>query len=235
MTLSRRSLALASLVLLFSVSAFASDGGCTKIKGMFEAGTASSQEVIKLQELVAKGSLCGKNLFGRLLATGRLGEVDLDRAYAIFYDLAQKEYPPSQLNLGILLSKKDDQFRPDVPMYLLGIFASYYGNKEWGDVGSSARDAGRAYLKKHLESASNDATAIVEAQRMFELGIQRATSDTAAALLAREQYLKDRNDAIAGILSLGAAVAAAPSLHLFGPPPPPPMTVARMYQLGILQ
>ena len=104
---------------------------CEELRSNFQNGVEIHRSLEALQLELTSDNPCFKNLLGTLYARGDVLPKDGDRAYAIFYELSKLDYPPSELNLGIMLARKDAAYDVSTPGYLLGLFSRYYGNMEW--------------------------------------------------------------------------------------------------------
>jgi hypothetical protein len=184
---------------------------CEELKSGKKDGNEISNYLGVLQLEVEKDDLCAKNVLGVILARGGKLPQDVDRAYAIFHSLAERNYPPSQLNLGILLTRQNTVFNPAIVDYLLGIFARYYVDKEWGLVAVSARDLARNYLDSYRSVTQDSATHV----RLFEDAVRIITHDTASTVLKEEAEVKERYANIAGMLALGVAASRIASSNIF--------------------
>jgi hypothetical protein len=231
----------AQLVLALLISAFCSyaradNRACERLREELEAGHNVSSSLKQLETEISHGSPCAKNTLGVLYAKGSIFSRDTDRAYAIFYDLSQSNYPPAQLNLALILVERRAPFDVALPSYLLGLFAKYFGDHSWGHVGAAARDLGREYLDEGVRANPDIAADIAQYRAHYESAVKSVIFQTAAAVLQREKAVRDRNDAIAGLLTLGVALAQLPSLGLFRTDAdvPKPLSVGELYSLGIL-
>lgn len=198
-----------SIFLLINPVAFAVT--CDELKSGKKDGNEISNYLGVLESEVEKDNICAKNVLGVTLAKGNRLPKDVDRAYAIFYTLAEKNYPPSQLNLGILLTRNSTVFNPAITDYLLGIFARYYGDKDWGAVAVDARELARNYLESN-KSLSQDFSNQLSA---FEDAVRTITHNTASNILKEEADVKERYANIAGMLALGVAASRIASSNLF--------------------
>lgn len=211
--ISNKKLAIFAALLALGKSAYGYS--CEELKQNFEKKEAIQESLADLNRNLSGTDLCYKNLSGMLYAKGEVVPKDLERAYEIFYALSDEGYPQAQLNLGILLARRDSGFDVSVYEYLLGIYAKYYGDLELGHVGGSARDLAREYFQGCIKKANKvDVVEIEKHLEVFESAVREINFKTASNTLRQEQYLKDRNGAIVGLLSLGVlATKAFPSVN----------------------
>lgn len=194
-------------ILASSFCSFAFSLSCDELRTGKSNGQALQNYSFILEQEIANDNLCAKNALGVALVKGDGFPQDGERAYAIFYSLAERNYPPSQLNLGIMLSRQQDDFNPAVLDYLLGVFARYYGSKEWGSVAVDARDLARNYIDKNKNTSSY--------RQQFEDAVRNITYNTASNVLKEESEIKERYANIAGMVALGFAVSRLASANLF--------------------
>lgn len=199
---SKKRFAAGLLAIVLTHCAFASERDCAQLRENLQNGRDVTDSVKQLSLAISRGSQCAKNTLGVLYAKGVVVALDKDHAYAIFYDLAQVNYPPAQLNLALLWAERREPFNVALPNHLLGLFATYFGDKEWGEVGAAARDFGRKYIADSLDTSAAVAPNIIEYRAQFELAVKSLTFRTANYVLEREQATRDRNNAIAGLLTL---------------------------------
>ncbi len=180
---------------------------CDELRTGKSNGQAISNYSFILEREIANDNLCAKNALGVALVKGDGFPKDSERAYAIFYSLAERNYPPAQLNLGIMISRHQDDFNPAVLDYLLGIFSRYYGDKEWGSIAVDARELARNYITKNKNSSS--------LRQQFEDAVRSITYNTASNVLKDEAEIKEKYASIAGMLALGLAASRLASANLF--------------------
>ena len=146
---------LATAVFLFYFGAAqAQDGECASLKKAIYSKPNTenklTRDIQELESLVKEDVKCAKNLLGRMYAEGLYFPVDKDRSYAIFYDLAQKNYPPAQYNLAHTLATQSDAEPELVLTYLQGLIIAYPMNDDYRYLVPKAVDLGRAYLDTEL-------------------------------------------------------------------------------------
>lgn len=166
------------------------------------AGNAPSAVIEKLQQQADTGSLCAKNIIGRMFSQGHLVETDHERAYAIFYDLAEQKYPPGQYNFAYVLSKRSDVDPSVVLAYLQGLISSYTADPTYGRLASRATDLGRNYLVD-LRAKGGAAS---ELEEVFESVVRRSNYDAAVALVNKTKQRRETEDSIMDFVALGVAV-----------------------------
>jgi hypothetical protein len=145
---------------------------------------------------------CIDNLIGIYHAIGRGTPKNFEIAYAIFTELANRNFPPSQLNLGIVVSEKSDHDPRRLMNYFLGLTLQYMISREWGFIGASARDFYRGHLKKQRDAGVNmDAL-----ESDFESGIKHGMVEIHGILRQRQIEQKEVEQGIVNIIMLGASV-----------------------------
>ena len=170
---------------------------------------ASKSDLKILEEKINANDLCVKNLFGVLLTTGNYFELDMQKAYSVFYDLSEKNYPPATLNLAIFISKDDNTDAYNVIYLLLGIYANNLSSKQWSSVAIDARDFGRNYLDKKFLLTTNDVDrkTYAELKNIFEESVKSTTTLAANDLLRQYELQRQNEDMIAGLLMLGLSAS----------------------------
>ncbi len=203
-----------------------------------------------LDELFLKideDDFCAKNILGILHAKGLHVEKDFEKSYAIFHNLSEKNYPPSQLNLALLLAKKEDHSSEALINLLIGIIVKYtdteyescgwwtWGGPEamcvvgegWAHIAGSARQFAQKYVDElPLRTASRAtlATRLREANTVS--GIQLHTR-----LVNKLRKQKEAIDGIMSLVALGVLVyqvsvpTRAPNTYYPGGRAPDPATL----------
>ena len=178
-----------------------------------------------LDELFLKideDDFCAKNILGILHAKGLHVEKDFEKSYAIFHNLSEKNYPPSQLNLALLLAKKEGHSSETLINLLIGIIVKYNSytdtgeyecgwfsswvssctGEEWAHIAGSARRFAQKYvdgLPLRTASRATLATRLREANTVS--GTQLYTQLVKGV---REQ--KETMDGIMSLIALGVLV-----------------------------
>jgi hypothetical protein len=178
-----------------------------------------------LDELFLKideDDFCAKNILGILHAKGLHVEKDFEKSYAIFHNLSEKNYPPSQLNLALLLAKKEGHSSETLINLLIGIIVKYtdteyedcgwwqWGSAEamcvvgedWAHIAGSARQFAQKYVDELPLRTASRATL---ATRLREANtVSGAQLFTQLATGVREQ--KETMDGIMSLIALGVLV-----------------------------
>jgi len=191
---------------IFSMNVFANEADCQSMKEYFVVKRENKDELnrrfMELDRRVKDNEQCAKNLLGRVYFEGVNVEKDIDRAHAIFFDLANTAYPPAQFNLAFVLSKKPEA-EPEIILNLLqGLIVRYTGLYDYGYIALKARDFGREYLGE----LSNDKQ--VTLSPPFESLVRETTTNAAIQIRNKTIATNERNDNIAAMLSLGMTGAA---------------------------
>lgn len=148
----RKHVCLALGVLVFtSTQPHAGESACKSIKNdvrNIKSLTDPQKRYLRdeISILIKADEMCAKNLLGRMYYEGGGIEKDADKAEAIFYDLAQRAYPPALYNLAYLKIKQGSTDAEEILAYLHGIMAKYIGDEQWRYLAANARDLGWEYL-----------------------------------------------------------------------------------------
>jgi TPR repeat protein len=213
-----------SIPVFFSICTAAhafSDLDCRRLeRNIFDPSNFPSEAAITAIESAAtKGDLCARNLSGRMFAEGRGAPSDWERAYTIFSELANSNYPPAQLNLAILISDKSDLDIPAFISYLTGLIVSNWKIPKYAYIAKSARELGMYALQYRINSDSeSEDKKILYSQilRDFEDAVADSAVRTNTEILAKERAGKEREQTILGIIYLGAALYSARASMAYG-------------------
>jgi hypothetical protein len=189
--------------------AHASEENCEVLKSFFSEtrpkDTQFTNAIKNLDLLIQKNDYCAKNLLGRVYYEGLNFTKDDSKAYAIFFDLSERNYPPTLFNLAFLLSKQKAA-DPEVTLTLLqGLVVNYTGHSENGHIARKARDLGRDYIS-NLEEARREAFQIE-----FEDVVKQATINSAVRIREKTDQRNENNDSLMGILALGSFTSSLSS------------------------
>jgi len=233
-------------VLIFLFISLGAHATCNELRSLFaQDSTASSDVLTRLDNLIKQDDFCGKNLLGKLYFEGKHISRDIERAHAIFYDLAERNYPPAKFNLAFKLSL-DASIEPTVVLALTQeLFASHVGSEEYGRLANNARDLGRSFIAQLASKAEGpDALRIRALSEGDEDFIRIATQKHAAGVMERSREVQARSDTIEAVLGLGLAVSSVASVAARARPRPSSCTYLRcdpflstgdLYNLGILK
>ncbi len=203
-----------------------------------------------LDELFLKideDDFCAKNILGILHAKGLHVEKDFERSYAIFHNLSEKNYPPSQLNLALLLAKKEGHSSETLINLLIGIIVKYTGTEyescgffswttawsmcamgeDWAHIAGSARQFAQKYV---------DELPLRTASRATLTARLRETNTVSGTQLSIQLVNKVREDwettnGIMSLIALGVLVyqvsvpTRAPNTYYPGGRAPDPATL----------
>ena len=209
------------LACLYPVASHGKETDCDSLKKVLNAKEIvgiDEKKVFfeKLNSLILNNENCAKNLLGRIYFEGGIVSQNKDKAQGIFYDLAEKEYPPGLYNLAyffITQSKGD----PAVNMDLLhGLMIKYSGDADWGYISANSRELGWDYLNK-LEQSD------IGREKLFELKAQHKSisekniNELAEAVKSRAREVRSQSDAIMAVVAVGAAAAAITRSGLLAP------------------
>lgn len=199
-------------LLLLSTTASATDSQCAALKELAARQTITDAEksrfIEDLRRLVSADNLCSKNLFGRLTYQGKFLPKDIERAYAVFLDVANKGYPPAMYNLAYFYIEQKTLPPEGVLDLLKGMMVRFAGDPKWGTISADARELGWEYLdtllmkepsSRHLRSLERDFAEISNATVLQAAQI---------AIDTRNSYHAAGN-VIIGIMALGAAASMA--------------------------
>jgi hypothetical protein len=220
---------------LFSYVSLTWAASCEDFKNIaHDTNVPTSNVLSELKKNIEKDDLCAKNAYGILVAKGKIFDRDFHKAYSIFNDLAERNYPPAQLNLAILISQ-DGATDPIIFLdYLLGLYAKYLPKKEWGYVATDARDLGRKFLEIQSSRPDADRVALERIKINYEDSVRKITNDTASGLLLVEQVERAQQDAIVSIISMGASLSSISNKVPTGNAPNRPIGISpfnRIYQV----
>lgn len=138
-------------LLLLSHLSISIGASCEQLKGSFAKFSPQDSQarsaLSDLQGLVDADDLCAKNLTGRLYFEGVQLPQDKVKAKQIFIDVSNRAYPPGMFNLAYAMSQENPSDPDAVLNLLLGIYAVYVENKEYGYLASKSADFGRSYIQ----------------------------------------------------------------------------------------
>jgi hypothetical protein len=184
----------------------ASDSDCESLKNNFNSGVSPTETksfLSILERLINSDNMCAKNLLGRIYYTGKLLDQDLEKGYAIFYDLARKGYPPALYNIAFVAIKEKREDPEAIIELLHGLMINYLGDQEWGYISANSRELAWDYLEKIKYDINPDRHRnLYERHRQIS---SEATLKLANAVKARTQEVREQSDAIVGLLAIGAA------------------------------
>ncbi len=200
------------LAFLFAIPIFClADEGveCSKLKKeIFSQVLQKEVALSKLQKKIQENDFCTKNIMGILYAEGIYLNKDFVSAYSIFSDLSNKNYPPSQFNLGKLISTQRDHSTENLISYLLGLTIKYMGTREWGYIGASARDFARDYIEEQKKT-TNDKQSITNLSLKFEEDLKNGMHFLHQEFATKKQEQKEFEDSVATILMIGLMASRA--------------------------
>jgi len=197
------------LACLSTGQALANEKACTSLKEFFQKKQTADEQLktafVELEGQIKADAKCAKNLLGRIYFEGVNAPRDHERAHAIFYDLADKGYPPAQFNLAFVLARKPNVEPEAILALLQGIVLNYTGTSEYGYLALKARDLGREYLQQASQATREKLTA------PFETIVREAT--TSAAVKIRQATIEriQTENMIVGILTIGTYASMAAS------------------------
>ncbi len=176
---------------------------CNKLKReIFSQSLQKEVALIKLEKKIQENDYCSKNIMGILYAEGIYLNKNFVNAYSIFSDLSNQNYPPSQFNLGKLLSTQSDHSTENLIAYLLGLTIKYMGTKEWGYIGTSARDFARDYIED-LKKTDTKQESIINLSKKFEEDLKNGMHLLHNQFVNKKQEQKEFEDSVATILMIG--------------------------------
>jgi len=154
------------------------------------------------------GSLCSKNIMGRMFASGIGVAKNWERSYSIFTDLSNSGYPPAQLNLAILVSEREDYDLKTLISFLVGLIYTQSSSVEFAYIAKSAKDLGVYLINEKLNNekiSSTDKEFFKNLLNEFQLNIADASISAAGNLINREVVGKSNEVAIVEMISMGAS------------------------------
>lgn len=172
----------------------------TKLKNIPLSDKQISEVLLDLSSAVEGGDVCAKNILGRLLYQGSLIAHDPQRATAIFSDLSNKGFPPSQFNLAFVLTQNPAQDPEPVVRLLQGIYIKHIDDRKYAYLALKAKELGRNYIGS-LTGERNE-----KLLDEFESSIREATIKTAIRIRQRTTDRENRENTIVGLIMLGVAV-----------------------------
>lgn len=176
---------------------------CTNLKREVFSQSVQKEIILsKLEKKIQVNDFCSKNIMGILYAEGIYLNQNFVSAYSIFSDLSNQNYPPSQFNLGKLLSTQSDHSTENLIAYLLGLTIKYMGTKEWGYIGTSARDFARDYIED-LKKTNNKQESIISLSNKFEEDLKNGMLLLHQQFVNKKQEQKEFEDSVATILMIG--------------------------------
>lgn len=201
-----------AVLLLLTTTTSSASSECEALKDQVANPTLTdvnkTQLLDNLRRLVAADDLCGKNLLGRLTYQGKLLPEDTDKAYAIFYDLANKGYPPAMYNMAYFYIEQNTLPPEGILDLLKGIMARFAGNPEWGVIAADARELGWEYLNTQLLQDRNSPHLRALEQSFGEMSNATILRAAQIAVGTRDSYHAAGN-VIIGLMALGAAASIA--------------------------
>ena len=207
-----------------------------------------SKEILdELFSKIDEDDFCAKNILGILHAKGLHVEKDFERSYAIFHNLSEKNYPPSQLNLALLLAKKEGHSSETLINLLIGIIVKYtdteyescgwwtWGGPEamcvvgegWAHIAGSARQFAQKYVDELPLRTASRATLTT---RLREANTVSGTQ-LSTRLINNMREQKETMDGIMSLIALGVLVyqvsvpTRAPNTYYPGGRAPDPATL----------
>ncbi len=188
------------------------DAKCKELKSKILTSEVQGRAAFdELNSRIASNDQCSKNILGIMFAQGVLVEKSFNKAYSIFSDLSDMNYPPAQFNLALLVSKQSDHSEESLVNYLLGLSIKYIRTREWGYIGTSARDLAREYLQtKKSSNVNNEKYIAIEST--FENSLKNEMFDIHQAFVTEKNEEKAFADGIASILMIGLAATKLSSM-----------------------
>lgn len=196
---------------------------CDSLKLVFlKNNTYQDIDIIDLKNGIDSGDMCIKNLMGVMLYNGIYFDKNSERAEEIFADLSDKNYPESQFNFALSMTRKLDQDPSVVTGLILGIYYKYADDRKNSNLSSLAKKLGSKYtenlpelingcaLNKNTCGKKLSSLNLEDAQliaRTFEESIRDAQFKVATDRLKLSHDTKNQADNIFGLLSIGLAVS----------------------------
>lgn len=203
--------AAAALLLLTTTNSVASSE-CESLKDLAAKPTLTdvdkTQFLDNLRRLVAADDHCAKNLLGRLTYQGKILPKDIEKAYAIFFDLANKSYPPAMYNLAYFYIEQKTLPPEGILDLLKGIMARFAADPEWGIIAADARELGWEYLNTQLLQDRNSPHLRALERSFGEMSNSTVLRAAQEAVETRNSYHAASN-VIIGLMALGAAASIA--------------------------
>ena len=186
---------------VLALNASAKEPDCQSLKRFFSSQVENKDKLnrkfTELNRRVKNDHACAKNLLGRIYFEGKNINQDVERAHAIFFELAEKAYPPAQYNLAFVLSK-NPEIEPEVVLSLLqALIIRYTGSYDYGHIALKARDLGRVYLSQ----LNHDKQEIWS--QTFENLVRASIIDAATKITNNTKARNRKEDNIMGMLSMG--------------------------------
>lgn len=226
----------------------ANESDCANIKKTISSQSIKHDEkkniFDELNLLIKNDSSCAKNILGRIYYEGHLISKDVNKAHGIFFDLAEKSYPPAMYNL-VLLSIHERKAKPEENLkFLHGLMIKFAGDDVWGYISANSRELGFDYLDSlqgseiikptelealksvHADMASKSANHLADIVKNRSIETRNRSDAIAEVLLiAGAAYMVGNAVANSSLLSSSNSYRAAPSnpFNVFAPP--------RAYQL----
>lgn len=208
------------VIILISITfytnvSYANNIECERIKSDLEANKIEKKNEVlaKLDELIKQDNDCAKNLLGKIYFEGRLLDKDEDKAHAIFYDLANRNYPPAMYNLAYIAIKKNLESPEAISTFLQGIMISFQGNREWGQISANSRDLLWEYFDL-LESRNYDKEFISALREKHKVLVTESNSKFVDEINARTNEIRNNSDSfVLGIMLATAVYALGPKLN----------------------
>ena len=130
---------------VLALTASAKEPDCQSLKRFFSSQVENKDKLnrkfTELNRRVKNDHACAKNLLGRIYFEGKNINRDVERAHAIFFELAES-IPTSSIHLAFVLSK-NPEIEPEVVLSLLrALIIRYTGSYDYGHIALKARDLG---------------------------------------------------------------------------------------------
>ena len=158
-----------------------------------------------LNLLIQNDSLCAKNILGKIYYEGRLISKDVDKAHGIFFDLAEKSYPPAMYNLALLSIHERKATPEDNLKFLHGLMIKYSGDDAWGYISSNSRELGFDYLDSLKNTEFIKPSDLEVLNRLHADMASRSANHLADRVKNRTAETRKRSDAIAEVLLIAGA------------------------------
>lgn len=194
---------------------------CEQLKALYERASVpnsglKAEFTESLGEAIRNDEVCAKNLYGRAMFEGVIFEKNALRAYSVFMDLAQREYPPAMYNIA-LMSIKERMNSPEVVLSILhGIIVKYTADEDWGYLAADARELGWDFLRELRADGRENFDALYSRHSdVSSMGVRQTT-----VLMAQLKQSADRvANVFMAILLLGAMANSYNAASLYAPPP----------------
>jgi hypothetical protein len=207
----------ANSLMILCLPAFASDGGCDDLRKRYSRVDSTSHEekhrfISELQQLISEQSLCAKNLLGRLYYEGKIVSQDVDRAHGIFFDLAEKSYPPAMYNLAYLSVKEGRDSTAQLLVFIHGLIVRFSTDSEWVRIAAQSRELGYEALDLALRLQHVTPQEHESLLRLHREVSEKSVADLAALIGRRDSEVRALNKGVGDILLLATTLYAVGSL-----------------------